>query len=340
MIYIDSKYIGLISARLEKFSRVKDHLYNFRCPYCGDSKKNRTKKRGYLYRQKTDYNFKCHNCGASKSFTYFLKDLDKGLYDQYVMERYKEGLTGRGSVTPEPTFEFKKPVFKVSVKLPKASSNDRASDYLKKRKLNPEHFYYAGKFKEYCNSIKETYPDTKNDHARIIIPFYDEDKKLIGFQGRSLDPWVTPKYLTVMLDEDHPKIYGLDTIDKEEVVYITEGPFDSTFIRNSVAMCGADLRSSDLGIRDICWIYDNEPRNNEITERISKCIKRGDKIVIWPDSVKQKDINDMILAGHNVQDIVESNTYKGLQAELKFNLWKKNDQQHYSSKAKRYSRST
>ena len=340
MIYIDSKYIGLISARLEKFSRVKDNLYNFRCPYCGDSKKNRTKRRGYLYKHKNNTNFKCHNCGASKTFTYFLRDIDKSLYEQYRIERYKEGLTGRGFVTPEPEIKFKKPVFKTSIKLPKASSNDRASDYLKKRKLNPEHFYYTGKFKEYCNSIKQTYPDIKNDHPRIIIPFYDEDKNLIGFQGRSLDPWVVPKYLTVMLDEDKPKVYGLDTIDKTKVVYVTEGPFDSTFIQNSVAMCGADLYDSDLGIKDLCWIYDNEPRNKEITDRIAKCIRRGDKVVIWPNTIKEKDLNDMILAGHKVQDVVESNTYKGLQAELKFNLWKKNDQQHFSTKAKRYSRST
>tara|TARA_R100000027_G_scaffold16704_1_gene12088 strand:+ start:2109 stop:3131 length:1023 start_codon:yes stop_codon:yes gene_type:complete len=340
MIYIDSKYIGLISARLEKFSKVKDNLYNFRCPYCGDSKKNKTKKRGYFYRRKTDTNFKCHNCGTSKSLTNFLKDIDKQLYDQYLLERYKEGLTGRGSVAPEPKFEFKKPVFRPSLKLPKASSNDRASDYLKKRKLNPEHFYYTGKFKEFCNSYSDTYPDTRNDHARIIIPLYDEDKNLLGFQGRALDSFVKPKYLTVMLDEDNPKIYGLDAVRKDQVVFITEGPFDSTFIRNSVAMCGADLHVSSLGISDYCWIYDNEPRNAEICQRISKCISRGEKVVIWPSNIKEKDLNDMIIAGHDVQSIVESNTYKGLQAELKFNLWKKNDQQHYSSKAKRYSRST
>ena len=340
MIYIDSKYIGLISARLEKFSKVKDHLYNFRCPYCGDSKRNKTKKRGYLYRRKTDYNFKCHNCGTSKSLTNFLKDIDKQLYDQYLLERYKEGLTGRGSVAPEPKFEFKKPVFRPSLKLPKASTNDRASDYLKKRKLNPEHFYYTGKFKEFCNSYKDTYPDSKNDHARIIIPLYDEDKKLLGFQGRALDAFVKPKYLTVMLDEDNPKIYGLDSVKKDELVFITEGPFDSTFIRNSVAMCGADLFLGNWGISDCCYVYDNEPRNTEICDRISKCIKQGYKVVIWPSNIREKDINDMVLAGHNVQNIVESNTYKGLQAELKFNLWKKNDQQHYGTKAKRFSRAT
>ena len=102
MSFIDSKYIGLISVRLQKFSKKKEGLYTFRCPYCGDSQKNKNKTRGYIYKHKNDHNFKCHNCGASKSFTNFLKDQDVVLYDQYVMERYKEGLTGRSSNTPNP----------------------------------------------------------------------------------------------------------------------------------------------------------------------------------------------------------------------------------------------
>lgn len=338
MIFIDHKYIGLVSVRLEKFKRVKDNLYTFRCPYCGDSKRNKNRTRGYFYQRKADYNFKCHNCGTSKSFTYFLKDMDTTLYDQYVLERYKEGLTGRSTNTPEPKFDFKQPVFekKVKINLPKASENPRSSDYLKKRKLNPTKFYYAEKFKSFTNTIKKTFDDIGNDHARVIIPFFNEEKQLIGFQGRSLDPWVQPKYLTVMLDEDTPKVYGLDTIDKNETVYITEGPFDSTFIHNSIAMCGADLYVNDFGINDCCWIYDNEPRNPEICERISKCIKRGEKVVIWPSNITQKDINDMVLSGHDVQSVVELNTYSGLEATLKFTNWKKNEQRNNSQKARRF----
>ena len=90
MIFVDHKYIGLVSARLEKFAKRKENLYTFRCPYCGDSKRNKNRTRGYFYQRKSDYNFKCHNCGVSKSFTYFLKDIDQSLYDQYILERYKE----------------------------------------------------------------------------------------------------------------------------------------------------------------------------------------------------------------------------------------------------------
>ena len=112
MSFVDAKYIGLISVRLQKFSRKKEGLYTFRCPYCGDSQKNKNKTRGYIYKHKNDHNFKCHNCGASKSFTNFLKDQDVSLYDQYVMERYKAGLTGKMSNTPDPVLPSSKPHFK------------------------------------------------------------------------------------------------------------------------------------------------------------------------------------------------------------------------------------
>ena len=126
-----------------------------------------------------------------------------------------------------------------------------------------------------------------------------------------------------MLDEDAPKIYGLDNVDKGTTIYITEGPFDSTFLCNAVAMCGADLVQRDWGVNDCCWVFDNEPRNKEITRRINSVIDRGEKVVIWPSNIREKDINDMVLAGHKVQNLVQSNTYSGLQAKLKFNTWKK-----------------
>ena len=131
------------------------------------------------------------------------------------------------------------------------------------------------------------------------------------------------KYITIMLDEDAPKIYGLDEINRDETIYVVEGPFDSTFIKNSVAMCGSDIDIGSFGWSDIVYVYDNEPRNREICNRISKTIDRGEKVVIWPNNVSEKDLNDMILAGRDVQNMVECNTHKGLEAKLKFTNWKK-----------------
>ena len=322
MDLVDSKYVGLVSSRLQKFKRVKADLYNFRCPICGDSQKNKNKTRGYIYSVKNNTNFKCHNCGASMSLNNFIKELDPMLHKQYTMEKFKEGHTGKNFVVEQPKFEFVKPIFKRNLNLPKASEVPIAREYLTKRKLNPEKFYFADKFKEWTNTQKVMFDTIGGDECRIIIPMYNEDKNLIGFQGRSLVPNLV-KYITVMLDEDAPKIYGLDQVDSSKPIYIVEGPFDSTFIQNAVAMCGSDVNIGSFGWSNYIYVFDNEPRNREIVNRISKTIDRGDKVVIWPTSIEQKDINDMVLAGLNVQSVVESNTYSGLEAKIKFNNWKK-----------------
>ena len=322
MDLVDSKYVGLVSSRLQKFKRVKADLYNFRCPICGDSQKNKNKTRGYIYSVKNNTNFKCHNCGASMSLNNFIKELDPMLHKQYTMEKFKEGHTGKNFVVEQPKFEFVKPIFKRNLNLPKASEVSIAREYLTKRKLDPEKFYFADKFKEWTNTQKVMFNTIGRDECRIIIPMYNEDKNLIGFQGRSLVPNLV-KYITVMLDEDAPKIYGLDQVDSSKPIYIVEGPFDSTFIQNAVAMCGSDVNIGSFGWSNYIYVFDNEPRNREIVNRISKTIDRGDKVVIWSTSIEQKDINDMVLAGLNVQSVVESNTYSGLEAKIKFNNWKK-----------------
>jgi len=322
MDLVDSKYIGLVSSRLQKFKKVKSDLYNFRCPICGDSQRNKNKTRGYFYVVKNNTNFKCHNCGSSLSFNNFLKKIDTTLHKQYTLEKFKEGHTGSGFVVEAPKLEFKKPVFKRKLNLPKASENSDAKEYLIKRKLNPEKFYFTDKFKQWTNSQKQTFDTIGRDEPRIIIPMYDRDKNLIGFQGRSLVP-NSVKYITVMLDEEAPKIYGLDEIDEQLPIYVVEGPFDSTFVNNSVALCGSD---GDLGYfkgSDVILVYDNEPRNREIVNRIGKCISRGESVVIWPSGIVEKDINDMVLSGLNVMDVLKSNTYTGLEAKIKFNNWKK-----------------
>jgi len=321
MDLIDSKYITLISSRLPKFKRVKPNLFNFRCPICGDSQKHKNKARGYIYPLKADMNFKCHNCGASSTFNNFLKTIDSTLHKQYVLEKFKERNVGKGSIIPEPKFDFKKPVFKKKLDLPKASENQIAKQYLEKRNINPSKFYYTDTFKRWVNTLVTKFDDVTYDEPRIIIPLIYENQ-LIGIQGRSLGP-NSVKYITIMLDEDAPKIYGLDEVDTEKPIYILEGPFDSTFIENSVAMCGADLDIGSFGWSDYIWVFDNEPRNREINSRIAKVIDRGDKVVIWPQNIEEKDINDMVLGGHDVKSVLESNTFSGLKAKLKFNSWKK-----------------
>lgn len=322
MDLIDSKYIGLVSSRLQKFKRVKADLYNFRCCLCGDSQKNKSKARGYLYAAKTNTNFKCHNCGASMSFNNFLKKIDTTLHRQYTLEKFKEGYTGKNFVVEEPKFEFSKPTFSKKLDLPKASSNQLAKEYLEKRKLNPEKFYFADKFQEWTNTQKPTFNKIVRDESRIVIPLHTADGGIFGFQGRSLVP-NSVKYITVILDDSIPKLYGLNKVNVNETVYILEGPFDSEFVENGIAMCGADVDISSCNFKDFVYVFDNEPRNIEICNRMNKIIEGGNKIVIWSKFIQQKDINDCVIAGLSIMDVLKSNTHSGLEAKVKFNEWKK-----------------
>ena len=196
-------------------------------------------------------------------------------------------------------------------------------EYLDSRRLPSRALYYTEKFMEWTNSVKPgTFNDIKKDEGRIIIPFKDEEGSVFGFQGRSLSN-TGLRYITILLEDGRPKIFGLNTLDYEKTIYITEGPLDSLLLGNAIAMAGADATTDCLAGSDFVFVYDNEPRNVQIVSRISRHISDGESVVIWPSNIKEKDINDMVLAEHNVQEIVESCTYKGLTATLKFNDWRK-----------------
>lgn len=323
MDVVDKKYVDILSARLTKFKKVRSTLYNFRCPICGDSQKNTNKCRGYIYQKDSKLNYKCHNCGFSSSFSYFLKTLDGELYKKYIFDRYREENAEKEVqekvVKPVPTFGKK-------IRLSKASENEIAKSYLEKRKLNPDKFYYAEKFKEWTNSIKPTFKTTRFDEPRIVIPFYDELGILFGFQGRTLKKNSDAKYITILFDESSPKIYGLDSYDSSKTVYILEGPFDSEFVDNSVAMCGADIEDYDFKTDDVVYIFDNEPRNVEICKRMEKIIAKKGSLVIWPPSFEYKDVNKFIESGgsiNQIMNIIKENTYNSLMAKLKMVSWKK-----------------
>ncbi len=329
MSYLDTKYINLASASLQKYKKVKNGLWTFRCPYCGDSKKNKNKTRGYIFSVKGDHVFKCHNCGITRSFSNFLKDHVPHVYDEYVMERYKEGTIGKNVPKPDLTQFISKPKFeKKTIDLEPLSCLNNfhvAKKYILDRGI-PENkldrLFYCPNFKEWTNTQKHTFSDISNDEERIIIPLNDTDGNLIGFQGRSLSPNAKMRYITVMLNEDAPKLYGLDHINKNETIYIVEGPLDSFFLENAVAMCGSDVDIRSFGWSDYIWVYDNEPRSRQITDKISKSIDAGDAVVIWPRSIKEKDLNDMVTSGINVKNVIQSNVYQGLKAKLQLSNWK------------------
>ena len=326
-MFVEIKYLNLLSVRLEKFKRKKEFLWNFRCPICGDSQKNKSKVRGFVFQMKGKLLYKCHNCQVSIPFTKLLQDMDPMLYKEYRMEKFKSPKKPdmrkvNRIVSATPVFA-KQDVLHDLTLLDNLNNSHPAKEYILNRKLPTAALYYTEKFMEWTNSVKpDTFQDITHDEGRIIIPFRDKEGSVFGFQGRSLSSSGL-RYITVLLQEGQPKIFGLNSIDYDKTIYITEGPFDSLLLQNAIAMAGADASVSSLVDSDLVFVYDNEPRNVQITSRILKHISDGESVVIWPTSIKEKDINDMHLAGHNVQEIVSSCTYTGLTATLKFNDWRK-----------------
>jgi hypothetical protein len=332
-MFTEIKYLNLLSTRLPLFKRKSDFLWNFRCPICGDSQKHKNKARGFMFQVKGNLLYKCHNCSVSLPFGKFLEIMDAALYKEYKIEKFKESSS---TAKKRPKFDMRKvkqvvsskPQFKVDPlrELPTIDSlntSHPAREYLVNRQLPIETLYFAENFKQWTNSVKPgSFEDVRRDEPRIIIPFRDREGNCFGFQGRSLSSDGL-RYITILLEE-RTKIFGLETIDPSKRVYVTEGPFDSMFVDNAIAMAGADVSSCpELADLDLVFVYDNEPRNKQITDRMEKHIKAGNCVTIWPRDIKQKDINDMVLAGHNVQHILDNNSYNGLKSTLKFKEWKK-----------------
>jgi len=331
-MYTDIKYLHLLSTRLDKFKQKSNHLWNFRCPLCGDSQKNKTKARGFIFQSKGEMVYKCHNCGVSKSFSNLLFEMDPVLHKRYRMEKFHAPKNGRRmsshQIKKMKKLVSKVPNFNTSIlstltPINKLNNSHPAVEYLLNRKLPIDALYYTEKFREWVNTVKpNTFQEVDKDEARIIIPFIDKEGNVFGFQGRSLSN-TGLRYITILLEDNKPKIFGLNTLDYGKTIYICEGPLDSLLLDNCIAMAGADVDVSELSNNNPVFIYDNEPRNKQITSRMQKCIKSGGQIVIWPNNIIEKDINEMVLAGRDVEKLVKDNTFTGLTAQLKLNDWKK-----------------
>jgi len=326
--YIDIKYLSIISPQLQLFKKKQDFLWNFRCPYCGDSQKSRTKARGFVYRKKNDLFFKCHNCGVGTTLGKLIEHIDSKTYKDYIMERYKSGVK---SNNPEPEFTFNEPVFRPKGILKNLKSlSDLSTDHparkiVEDRKIPVEfmsELYLCESFYKFTNSlVSNKFPSLDGDHPRLLIPFRDEKGEVFAYQGRAFGK-EQPKYLTIKLEE-RDKIFGLDRVDKTKHVYVVEGPLDSLFIENCIAAAGADIPSMDC---DHTIIFDNEPRNGALLKQMEKEIDRGSRVVVWPDNMKHKDINDMIIAEYSkedIQQIITNNTFSGIAAKLRFAEWRR-----------------
>lgn len=335
--FVDVQYAQSLAGRMERFkvTRTNPYRINFRCPLCGDSQKSRTKARGWLLEKDNNFYYYCHNCGASQSFSYFLKQVDPLAFKDYVSDKFinKTKKPDGESTLDKTTFEApqfdNKTALKSIKKVSQLDWNHYAKVYIAKRLIpSAQHYrlYYAPKFKTWINSIiPDKFASVEKDEPRLVIPFFDENKKIFGVSARCFKPDSSLRYITIMF-EDRPKIFGLDSVNFNQPYYVVEGAFDCMFLNNAVAMAGADGNTDSLKnvAENAIFVFDAEPRNKEIHKRMEKIINQGYKICIWPNNLPGKDINEMVLNGHNnIEETIRNNVYKGLEAKMKFTFWKK-----------------
>ncbi len=336
MSWIENKYASLLSSQLERFKRISNG-YNFRCPVCGDSQTNKFKARGYLLSKDNTLIYYCHNCNYSANFNNFLEKVNPILHKDYVIEsfpnRKREDNKLQFTEAPKPIYNDSLKPLKKLKKISQLRWDHPVKTYILNRKIpNPYHaqLYYCPDFAAWVNYIVPGFYTLPEKDKRIIIPFIDKDGNLFGFQGRSTNPNNKMRYLTIMLDNTAPKVFGLNNVNLNDKFYVFEGPIDSMFINNSIAVAGSDimsvLRQLNVDKYKVIVCYDNEPRSKEIVLKIKKTIDEGYNVCFWPDNIKQKDINDMVMSGMKVADIkliIDQNNYNGLQANMRYNSWKK-----------------
>lgn len=334
-LYLDNKYLMLISNRLPLFKRKSDTLFNCRCIICGDSTKNNRKARGYFFNYKNELRYKCHNCDASVKFSTFLKNLDSNLFSQYTLEKFEETNVKPASniisyVFEQPSFTKKEEnlIDQLLDRLDILPPDNEAVLYCKERKIPENKFsklYYIDNIKKIVQLNEKYKQSIRGEESRLVIPFYDNEGQLSAVTCRAIHGEAL-RYITVKVKEDAPLIFGLENIDKSKTVYVVEGPLDSLFLNNCIAVGGTSFgKITHLGIdkSNLVLIYDNQPRNIEVCKLIEKNIDQGYNVVIWPQTIQPKDINNMVHAGIDVKTVISKNIYSGLTAKAKFLAWRR-----------------
>ena len=334
-LWLERKYLSMVLAYLPNSKWKDDHLLNHSCPYCGDSKVNDYKARGYHFVVEQRYVYKCHNCGVSKSSVNFLKDNFAEVHKEYLKEWLKE--TGRGKKRPQKMlpshkFRFTPQTSFLNTKVHKlcddAWTTEESKEYLEKRNIPSNSEIYFIDNSQKLSVLSEKYKNrVLGTDPRIILPFY-KDGQLVGITGRAINDSKL-RYLTMRFRDDLPLVYNIDKVDTTKTVYVTEGPIDSLFLPNSIAVGGSDFNKLDDKLKkNAILIYDNEARNKQILKKILTNINDGWSVCVWDDKRVSgfKDVNDMIQSGlsqDDVVDIIKKCTYSGLQAKLKLTEYKK-----------------
>ena len=339
----DKKYLNMVASSLDGFAWKKADLANFRCPYCGDSKKNKRKARGFMYTKGNDMFYRCHNCSVSTTMYKFLEKVSPTFCREYSLERWKGGENGHSN--------YKKPVIKIEFDNSRIIGSGILKDFNKISELETDHparqylasrlipdasldgIYYSDNFYKFWKDYnKELFTDddvpTISQDKRVVFVIRNFSGDIVGLTGRSIMPKTNLRYLNLKVkDGVDCCMYGAELVNTGKTVYVLEGPIDSIFIENSVAICGISKGNNLTNyFSDFVYVLDNEPRNKEVVAIYEKLIEKDCKIVIWPENLKYKDINEMIMDGYSKEKIntmVKENTCGGITSKLRFSKWKK-----------------
>ena len=327
--HIDLKYLHIMSGRLPLFKKKTATLWNCRCIICGDSQKNATKARGFFYRQHGKIFYKCHNCDASETLKDFLTRFDPALAAEYDVEAYKE----RWEATPlekvilPTTKRYFKSLWSICTPLNKLLETHEARVYCSGRQIAEDQLhklYFLPRLKDIAN-ITDRYPNLCGEEPKILLPYWAPTGELVGCTLRDIRGSAL-RYISVKFEDDATLIFGLDSVDRTKDMYVVEGGFDSLFIPNAIACGGvAFAKLKDIpgtSADQFVLVFDNQPRNKSLTNTMEKFVGKY-RMCIWPETVLQKDINEMVSAGIAVHRIISEHTYEGLALEHQFSTWRK-----------------
>ncbi len=329
----DQLYAGMLAPYVRNFTR-KAKAFNFSCPICGDSQTHASKARGYLFPSGDRLVYMCHNCNTPvRTLHGLLMQVDPNLAGQYKTDIFIEGKRERPAAVLPAMALTKSSIHPSLQKISTLPQTHFAKKYVQDRQIpSDKHYllYFTDAFKAFCNKVDPlTFEEIVEDEPRLVIPLFDKDGNVNGYQGRSFDPFHQLKYMTVLTHESNPKLFGLERLDPNMQTIVFEGPIDALFIDNSIATCGGRL---DTGLQehgispDRCVVvYDNEPRSIFTVRKMRKAIDSGYKVCFWPQNVAG-DVNQMILDGvtrQEIREIILANSYSGLRASLEMTRWKK-----------------
>ena len=303
--------------------------YNFRCPICGDSKKNTHIKRGYVLFNRGNWVYVCHNECGSMSFLSYLKQYHDDMYKKACIHAIVGDKTTFKQDTrteAEKTFVSIDRIFKKNELVSILDNHPLAKlalDWVISRKIRINtymHWFVCLEGREFLDKDENGnieyndlgFPSGNEYKNRLIIPYYRFGGKWSQFDARALDPKATIRYKNLKNVTREP--YNLDWIDFTKPFFLLEGCINSTFIHNAVSFGGTKHFETFLSsnpdalkyARNGTVIWDNDDAGYDM---IPKSIEYGFNWFNW-SSVKPSyeykykpdgeiriinDINDLIM---------------------------------------------